>query len=525
MMNQQNGTNSNNRPAAASEAKSELEKLYPQPSNKNLKYTHNSKFEQPVILRQSPMWSRAIVWGIIGVTTFSFVWASVVKIEEAIPAQGKLEPQGAVKEIQAPVGGVVRTIHVEDGQRVKQGELLLSLDTTAAQAQKNSLDNISQALIQENQFYRTILNGQNSPARIEQAIAQLNLPPEIASLTKSRSALASENKLYRTQLTGSFQGSDLTLEQQARLQSSLEELKSRTVAAELEVKQLERQLSQNELQLANAKNVLVVNERIFNDLKPLMKDGGISRIQFLRQQQEVGTRQAEVNQLLQEEERLRFAIAQAKEKQQNTVSLSKKDLFSQIADNEKKLAEIDGQLNKAMVENDKRLAEIKSQLSQAQLTLKYQEIRSPVNGVVFELQAHTPGFVATTSEPILKIVPSENLIAKIFITNKDIGFVKAEDKMQVDVRIDSFPFSEFGDIKGELISIGSDALPPTEIRPFYSFPAKIRLDQQFIMINGRQMPLQSGMSLSANIKVRKRPVISIFTDLFIQKIESLKFVR
>ncbi len=34
--------------------------------------------------------------------------------------------------------------------------------------------------------------------------------------------------------------------------------------------------------------------------------------------------------------------------------------------------------------------------------------------------------------------------------------------MNVDVRIDSFPFSEFGDIKGKVIDIGSDALPPDQ---------------------------------------------------------------
>jgi len=66
------------------------------------------------------------------------------------------------------------------------------------------------------------------------------------------------------------------------------------------------------------------------------------------------------------------------------------------------------------------------------------------------LQAHSPGFVTNSSEPILKIVPDDALTAKVFITNRDIGFVK---RMNVDVRIDSFPFSEFGDVKGQLVWI------------------------------------------------------------------------
>jgi HlyD family secretion protein len=98
--------------------------------------------------------------------------------------------------------------------------------------------------------------------------------------------------------------------------------------------------------------------------------------------------------------------------------------------------------------------------------------------------------------------------------------------MKADVRIDSFPFSEFGDIKGELIDIGSDALPPDENYKFYRFPARIRLDKQYLDIRDKRISLQSGMSLSANIKVREeRTVISLFTELFTNQVESLKGVR
>jgi len=146
-----------------------------------------------------------------------------------------------------------------------------------------------------------------------------------------------------------------------------------------------------------------------------------------------------------------------------------------------------------------------------------------VEGTVFELKAKTPGFVVNSSEPILKIVPKDNLIAKVYITNRDIGFVK--EGQNVDVRIDSFPFQQYGDIKGELISVGSDALPPDQIYNFYRFPAKVRLDRQTVLIHNRQLPLQSGMSINANIKLRQRTVMSIFTDFFVQKAESLKFIR
>ncbi|HYF05545.1 MAG TPA: hemolysin D, partial [Patescibacteria group bacterium] len=85
--------------------------------------------------------------------------------------------------------------------------------------------------------------------------------------------------------------------------------------------------------------------------------------------------------------------------------------------------------------------------------------------------------------------------------------------------------SEFGDIKGRLVSIGSDALPPDQVNPYYRFPATVRLESQSLNIKGRPVTLQSGMSMSVNIKVRSRTIMSIFTDSFTQQVDGLQNVR
>jgi len=593
-------------------------KVISTPVTENTKPTHNllpvpdeaetaeyplsevSSFDQPVLLQQSPTWSRGIIWGIMGVTTLAIAWASFAKIEEAVPAQGKLEPKGAVKEIQAPVGGVVKTIYVQDGQKVKEGDLLVSMNPTVPEAQLSSLTNIRNSLLQENQFYRSQMNQLNGSGVNVPETVQAKLKPELVSLTKSRSNLVAENQLYRAELN-SGQGSNLNFSQRERLQSSQAELNSRAAAAELEVAQLEKQLMQNRVQLAGAQELLQVNlgilkdvisggrskiaqlenqasqnrikrsgaqkllsvnEGILKDIEPVAEAGAISRVQLLRQQQEVTTRQTtvqeldeelarlrlaksetesasradllkqqqevnrrqtEIGQLTQEQARLQLAISQAREKLKNTVAISRKDVLTKISENEQRIADIDSQLTKAIVENEKKISEIDSQLSQAKLSLQYQELRAPVSGKVFDLKPSSPGFVANTTEPVLKIVPDDNLVAKVYITNKDIGFVK--EGMEVDVRIDSFPFSEFGDIKGRLVSIGSDALPPDQVNPYYRFPATVRLDKQSLNINGRPVTLQSGMSMSVNIKVRSRTIMSIFTDSFTQQVDGLQNVR
>lgn len=492
------------------------EEIQPKPPSTAPRYI--PKFDQPVILQQSRKWSRSILWGLMVAITGTIIWANVAKIEEAVSTTGKLEANGATKEVQAPVGGVVKEIYVEDGKTVKAGEKLLSLDSTTAKAQLDSLKIIRSSLMQENQFYQAQLRGDSSAD-----IHLLKLTTQMLDLAKSRATLVAENQIYRAQLDGTGSTSRLTSFQRERLLSNSDELDARVVAAQLEVDQLARQFKQTEIKLVSTKDTLRMNQGILDNITPLMKDGAISKIQYLKQQQEVSNAQSEIEQLQQERLRLQSAIGEAQAKLHSTVAVSRKDWLTQIADNNKKIAEIDSQLTKAIVENNKKIAEIDSQLSQTQMNLKYQEIIAPVDGTVFELKAHTPGFVVTSSEPILKVVPDDALIAKVYITNKDIGFVK--ENMTVDVRIDSFPFSEFGDVKGTLIWIGSDALPPDQIYPFYRFPAKVRLERQSILINGRNVTLQSGMSVTGNIKLRERTVMSIFTDMFGSSVESLKFVR
>jgi hemolysin D len=293
------------------------------------------------------------------------------------------------------------------------------------------------------------------------------------------------------------------------------------------------------------------DQKILDDIEPLLEEGALTSLQVERQKQsvsdrraqlieqqsngtieynkqlqQVNTRQAEIAKFTEEGNRLRYSIDQASEQLTNTVALSNKEVRDKIAENDKRLADIDSQLTKVMVDNENRISELESQISRAQQTLNYQEVKAPVNGTVFDLKAGT-GYVTppTQTEPLLKIVPDDYLIAEVNVTNEDIGFVRRQ--MKADVRINTFSFSEFGDIKGQVVSIGSDALPPDEINRVARFPIKIKLDQQALNVRGREpLELQSGMAVTANIKVNEdRTVLSLFTELFEKKIDDIKGVR
>jgi hemolysin D len=535
----------------------------------------------------------------LGITTGLVTWACLAPLEEAITVQGKLEPTDKVKDVQVPVGGVVKEVSIKDGDKVTAGQKLLSLESSVPKATLASLQKNLESMTAETRFYRSLLDqgiGTVSP----QDLAKLNVRPEILALTKSRSSVLAENQLYRSELNGTDLA-NLDSEQRQRLQSSRAELSSRTSSGQLEIGQFDNQMrenrgkrtgmselltdsqavianinakatakraqiaaqmAENRTRRASSQSLLNSSQAILSSLKPAGEAGALSRNQVLKQEQEVIARQSEVTQLDQEHQklqqdeqealatarleiqgqqqqikknqqeigqldreysRLTMATNQSREKLKNSVATSKKELLTKIAVNDKQIAEIDGQLNKMIVEIDRKVADMNTQISQAKMNLKYQDITAPVSGTIFELKAGTPGFVATSSEPILKIVPDSTLTAKVFISNKDIGFVKPG--MPVDVRIETFNFSEFGDVKGQVVSIGSDALPADQAHPYERFPATIKLEKQSLMIKGKPATLKSGMALNANIKLRNRTVMSIFTDMVIKQEDALKTIR
>jgi len=168
-----------------------------------------------------------------------------------------------------------------------------------------------------------------------------------------------------------------------------------------------------------------------------------------------------------------------------------------------------------------QLAQLRGDLSEQNMNIRYQTVTSPVDGVVFELKPRGAGFVNRDSMPVLKVVPFDKLEARVEIPSSDIGFVRAG--MPADISIDSFPATDFGVLEGTVRRVGSDALPPDQQKQTYRYPADIRLsNQQLKLKNGRLLPLQVGMSLTANIKLRKVSYLQLLLGSFKDKADSLR---
>ena len=358
------------------------------------------------VLQQPRHWMHAITWGLIGTTAFGVAWLCLAKTEEIVVATGKLDPLGAVKEIQMPVGGIADEILVKDGDRVTAGQVVMRLDTESSSQQLKS--HLQSIILKEEQLRLKLF----------------------------------ELKRYQ-------------------------------------------QLNDEEVIMLTG-NLKLENE-ILSRYRELAEQGASSELQYLQQRNKV-------------------------QEVQGKLSQTKVDRLRQTAI-----------LQQAIQQMKSELSDLQAKRTEAEVTLKYQALRSPVNGVVFDLKPRSTGYAAQGTETVMKIVPFDKLEANVEVPSRDIGFVRVG--MPADISIDSFPSTDFGVLEGTVKSVGSDALAPDqqEQRDEYRYPTTIRLSSQQLKIkSGKQLPLQVGMSLTANIKLRKVTYLQLLMGSFQDKADSLR---
>ena len=400
-------------------------------------------------LAPSQKWSSRLIITFVGVSTFGILWSFFTMIDDTVQVQGKLEPKGTTIEVKVPLGGVIKRIIVEEGDIVNNEELLLELDTTAVKSKLKALNII-------------------------------------------KSQIEADILLSRIQLGEKIEIKELTDNQKIKLKSLQTEYESRINASKNAVEQATYRRNSNIEQLKAIKEVLEIREDVLKNLEYLTEIGGLSKIKYLKEKQEILELRAR---LIDKQNQIKSSTSLLKEsenKLSNTIAATKIDSANKIE------------------ENEKQLAQIKNQINEQNLTLSYQEIKSPLNGIVFDLQPAAPGYVVNTNVPILKIVPIDDLVARVFVSNRDIAFLKNEQP--VKIRIDAYPYNEFGEMDGKIESIGSDVLEPDSNFNFYRFPVTIKLKEPYLMHKKKKLTLKTGMSLSANIVLRKRPVLSLFTE-------------
>ena len=174
----------------------------------------------------------------------------------------------------------------------------------------------------------------------------------------------------------------------------------------------------------------------------------------------------------------------------------------------------------ALAEGNKIVAAARQDQRRAGAHSHLLKLAAPVDGTVQQLTVHTVGGVVPAAQPLMQIVPKENIVeVEAFLENRDVGFVQAGQ--DAEVKIDAFDYTKYGTIKGNVRHVSRDAVQDEKKGLIYSI--KIVLEKNSIFVDGKTVPLSAGMSVNVEIKTGTRRVIEyILSPLMQHQREALR---
>ena len=420
-----------------------------------------------------PKWSRSLLWAISALIVIIIVWASWAEIDIIATAQGKIVPSGRVKIIQPLETGVVKTIFVKEGQHVKAGDKLIALDNTASQADTDRLSNEWRGLTAD-------------LARLQQFIQQIENKKQNNNSEKNNQALTQSINQTITQTTEQRPVPKLAtieLNQRLLLESSLQEYQSKIDSFLSEIIKLKAEKKAIKINVIRLTKTLPLITEQVQSLVSLLSKSLVSRNQYLELEQE------RINQ----EEMLNLEHAKV-EQISASIRSAEQSLRAYRAEVRRNTLQEINQLNR-------QSESTKQELTKAKRLTTLRILTSPVDGVVEALAIATIGGIVTPAQALLKIVPNGQILEiEAGLLNKDIGFVHTGQS--VEIKIDSFEFTKYGVIDGEVTDISADAIEHEQ--KGLLFPLKASIVTNEINVNGKWVKLKPGMSVTVEIKTGTR---------------------
>jgi hemolysin D len=411
---------------------------------------------------------RAVTWLIVAMFALALAWACLGQLDIHATASGRIIPMGKTKPVASTETATVLAIHVADGDRVKQGDVLVELDATQSQADTVRLKRERLELLLAAQRSRALLDGR---ADIDVPTGE-SVPPDLLSL-------------YRQELrhrAADHHAAVVALQQELRQREA--ELRS----AQAEVERLQQTVP-----------LLAEQARVKDQLS---QEGWQSRTEFLKVQQEYIDRKQGLDAALQKRTQTEAGIAGASEKLHQVEEQFRSDNLSQQAEAEQKAASL------------------RQELAKAEQRDRLMKLTAPVDGVVQQLSVNAPGAVVTPAAPVLMVVPeNEGIAIEAMLQNKDAGFI--QPGQAVEIKVESFPFTRYGTIPGVVQHVSGDAVQDSQGKtggqqqgepqgPTYS--VRIQPQTDHIRADGRDVALTPGMAVTAEIKTGRRRVIAYLLD-------------
>lgn len=424
---------------------------------------------------------RAIIWSIVIFFGSAIAWTMIGEIDIVATAQGKIIPSGRVKVIQSMEIGVVRQIHVREGQHVEAGDLLIELDPTASQADLGRLE-------------MELVAAQLDAARYG-ALERMTTETDTVSLSSATPALTLLPALTRAA------GGHVVALQEQMLRSEWAEHQARAAALDNAIAGREAQLAALQEDVKKLEGTLPLITRRANAVKRMVDRQLSAEQTWLELEQERLEQKQELASLRKQTEQVAASIREARQQRQALDAEFRSGFLVKLSDAERQIDQLQQERVKASQRTDMR------------------RLTAPVSGVVQQLSIHTIGGVVTPAQELMKIVPeSQSLEVEAWILNKDIGFI--EEGQRAEVKIETFTFTKYGTIDAEVVDVSNDAVTDEEKGLVYA--GRVMMDKSAIRVGEKLVNLTPGMSVTVEVKTGKRRLIEyVLSPLLRYKRESL----
>ncbi len=415
--------------------------------------------------------------------TVALVWSWFGRVDIIATAQGKIQPVGRTKTVQPLETGKVLAMAVQNGARVKAGDVLVKLDPGEAQADEGTLqaDIGSEKAEVLRRTYALALSSKRALGPVPHVAFPHETPPAIA-LREQR--VLAQDVIQLATTVGSLVGQmKEKIAERDRLNGTIDA--QQTLVTTLKERVDMRQTLEASKSESRAKVI---------DALELMQ---IQQATLASERGQIGEIEASLGRLERDVEKSYATFA---------------------SDNAQKLADAE----RLMDENSEKLGK-------ARLKTDHMTLRSPVDGAVSGSTITSLGQVVTAGEQVMQIVPADSqLEIECYLPNADIGFVRQDQ--QAVVKIDSFPFTDYGTIEAKVVQVAHDAIPQPDAdqreqnaaaaskdngmfggaQRFQNlvYPVTLNMSRAVMNADGTEVPLVPGMAVTVEIKTGTRRILS-----------------
>ena len=390
--------------------------------------------------------SQRLIAILVSLFVLFILWASIAQVDEVTRGPGEVIPSSKVQLIQASEPAIIEELMVRSGQRVKAGELLARLDDTQSSSELGQIAAETQSLTAREARLRAEGGGGSLDC------SGSGCGDEAALSAARRSALNSRVAALRAQAAQSQRDAN---EADATINSLTQSL----------------ELARDKLRRLEATGPGIVPITEINDARGDVVDIQ-GRIAAAREQRG----------------RAQSAVAEANAQASEAMATFRQEAL----DERSRVAE--------------RIAVNEQSLRGAEGRVARTELRSPVEGIVNDVQATTIGGFVQAGEKVMEVVPvGDKLLVETRVSPKDIAFVKVGDKALVTVT--AYDFSTYGGLDGEVIEVSADSLYDEVEREAY-FNVIVETDKAFLMAAGKELPITPGMMTSTQIITGKKSILA-----------------